>query len=156
MKKKQLAWLLIFAITFTSMDTTVMFGEAENDTYEDIIVEDFLEEDYEDTSLNATALYDLSDVDVDTVDDEWSQATDDFIVDDADEDMDIVDEEPSLLLANSERYGDFEYTLSDNEATITSYCGTDAEVVVPNRINGVYPVTSIGGYAFSFASYAKK
>ena len=86
MKKKQLAWLLIFAITFTSMDTTVMFGEAENDTYEDIIVEDFLEEDYEDTSLNATALYDLSDVDVDTVDDEWSQATDDFIVDDADED----------------------------------------------------------------------
>ena len=48
MKKKQLAWLLIFAITFTSMDTTVMFGEAENDTYEDIIVEDFLEEDYED------------------------------------------------------------------------------------------------------------
>ena len=43
--------------------------------------------------------------------------------------------------------GDFEYWVSNGEATVTGYAGDAAEVVVPDTLGG-YPVTSIGGFAF--------
>ncbi|TCZ75730.1 fibronectin type III domain-containing protein, partial [Paenibacillus albiflavus] len=43
--------------------------------------------------------------------------------------------------------GDFEYTTSNSEVTITGYTGMDTEVDIPPVIGG-YPVTSIGDLAF--------
>ena len=43
--------------------------------------------------------------------------------------------------------GDFEYTVSGGQATITGYTGNDAAISIPPVING-YPVVAIGEYAF--------
>ena len=44
--------------------------------------------------------------------------------------------------------GDYRYTVSDGQATITSYTGTEEDVVTPGFLGG-YPVTEIGEKAFS-------
>ena len=41
----------------------------------------------------------------------------------------------------------FEYDLSDSQVTITRYKGTDANVIIPDTIEG-YPVKRIGGSTF--------
>ncbi len=51
--------------------------------------------------------------------------------------------------AFAETSGDFDYEISNGEATITEYIGSDAEVTIPNTLGG-YPVTSIGYEAFSY------
>ena len=43
--------------------------------------------------------------------------------------------------------GDFEYTVSESEVTITSYTGSGGDVVIPGTIEGL-PVTRIGSNAF--------
>lgn len=43
---------------------------------------------------------------------------------------------------------DWEYTLTDEEATITKYTGTDRRPSIPDELDG-YPVTGIGSNAFS-------
>ncbi|MBR3356335.1 MAG: Ig-like domain-containing protein [Solobacterium sp.] len=55
---------------------------------------------------------------------------------------------PVHVHAEEETFGDFRYTVSDGEVTITGYDGQGPEVVVPNEING-QPVTVIGPYAFN-------
>lgn len=50
--------------------------------------------------------------------------------------------------AVSEASGDFEYTVKNNEITITKYSGSEAQVVIPDSIDG-YKVAQIGDYAFS-------
>lgn len=50
--------------------------------------------------------------------------------------------------AVSEASGDFEYTVKNNEITITKYTGSEAQVVIPDSIDG-YKVAQIGDYAFS-------
>ncbi|MGW9124167.1 leucine-rich repeat protein, partial [Paenibacillus chitinolyticus] len=52
----------------------------------------------------------------------------------------------SIQEAKAAVSGDYEYTESNSEVTITGYTGTDTEVDIPATIDG-YPVTSIGGYA---------
>ena len=47
--------------------------------------------------------------------------------------------------------GDYEYTVTDEEATITKYIGEDSDVTVPSMLGG-FPVTAIGDYAFSLNS----
>ncbi len=54
-------------------------------------------------------------------------------------------EEESLMAAVQS--GDFEYTLSNDEATISKYIGTDEDVVIPDEIDG-YTVVAIGRQAF--------
>lgn len=49
--------------------------------------------------------------------------------------------------AMADTEGDFEYSVSDGEATVTGYTGDAAELVVPETLGG-YPVTSIGKHAF--------
>ena len=44
--------------------------------------------------------------------------------------------------------GDWEYSVSNNEATITKYKGTASKVTIPSKL-GVYSVTSIGDDAFN-------
>ena len=44
--------------------------------------------------------------------------------------------------------GDYEYTVSNNEATITKYKGSGGNVIIPSKI-GRYPVKYIGDQAFS-------
>ena len=44
-------------------------------------------------------------------------------------------------------YGNFEYTISNGEVTITLYDNSETEVIIPHEIEG-HPVTSIGEYAF--------
>ncbi len=44
-------------------------------------------------------------------------------------------------------YGDYEYTITNDEVTITRYTGYDTEVVIPATIDG-YPVKKIGRSAF--------
>lgn len=50
--------------------------------------------------------------------------------------------------AVSEASGDFEYTVKNNEITITKYTGSEAQVVISDSIDG-YKVAQIGDYAFS-------
>ncbi len=49
--------------------------------------------------------------------------------------------------ANAQTQGDFSYTVSGGEATITGYSGTAADLVIPSELGG-YPVTEIGDSAF--------
>ncbi|HNX04498.1 MAG TPA: leucine-rich repeat protein, partial [Opitutales bacterium] len=44
-------------------------------------------------------------------------------------------------------YGDFTYTVSGTDVTITGYTGSDASVTIPATIDG-NPVTAIGASAF--------
>lgn len=46
------------------------------------------------------------------------------------------------------KYGNFDYTVSDNKVTIKQYRGTDSYVNIPSTING-YPVKYIGSSAAS-------
>ncbi|MFC4302010.1 leucine-rich repeat protein [Cohnella boryungensis] len=54
----------------------------------------------------------------------------------------------SIREAKADAFGDFVYTTSNSEVTITKYNGTDKEVDIPSTING-YPVTSIEELAFT-------
>ncbi|MBQ8526820.1 MAG: leucine-rich repeat domain-containing protein [Clostridia bacterium] len=58
---------------------------------------------------------------------------------------------PETVLA--EAYGDFEYETGDSGITITSYGGSDIEVVVPSQIDGT-DVVAIGDYAFMYSAVA--
>ena len=54
----------------------------------------------------------------------------------------------SITVSAAETYGDFEYTVADdNTVTVTKYTGTNAKVTVPEKINSK-TVTAIGSYAF--------
>ena len=54
----------------------------------------------------------------------------------------------SITVSAAETYGDFEYTVSDdNTVTVTKYKGTSAKVNVPEKINS-RTVTAVGSYAF--------
>ena len=48
--------------------------------------------------------------------------------------------------------GDFVYTLSNNQVTITRYMGTGDAVTIPAYLN-FYPVVSIGQQAFEFSTF---
>ena len=50
----------------------------------------------------------------------------------------------SFSKVNADSYGEYEYTVTNNEATITSYMGWEKDVKVPSEING-YKVTGITG-----------
>ncbi len=55
----------------------------------------------------------------------------------------------SITVSAAETYGDFEYTVSDdNTVTVTKYTGTSAKVTVPEKINSK-TVTAIGDSAFN-------
>lgn len=51
----------------------------------------------------------------------------------------------STVLAQTE--GDFTYSISDSQATITGYTGSAAELILPDTLGG-YPVTAIRYCAF--------
>jgi len=55
-----------------------------------------------------------------------------------------------LLTVSAATYGDYEYTVSDGEVTITEFYSfsSDTTITIPSEING-YPVTTIGDYAFN-------
>ena len=54
----------------------------------------------------------------------------------------------SITVSAAETYGDFEYTVADdNTVTVTKYKGTSAKVTIPEKINS-RTVTAIGGSAF--------
>ncbi|MBQ3155089.1 MAG: leucine-rich repeat domain-containing protein, partial [Clostridia bacterium] len=53
----------------------------------------------------------------------------------------------SFLHTEAESFGDFVYTVSGNQATITGYNGAGGEVVIPEKINENV-VVSIGNSAF--------
>ncbi len=50
--------------------------------------------------------------------------------------------------ASAATEGNFEYTITDNNATITAYTGTDTAVVIPDTLGGA-TVTAIGKEAFA-------
>ena len=55
----------------------------------------------------------------------------------------------SITVSAAETYGNFEYTVSDdNTVTVTKYTGTSAKVTVPEKINSK-TVTAIGDSAFN-------
>ncbi len=54
---------------------------------------------------------------------------------------------PFLLAMDTNRYGEFAYSISNGEATIVKYYGHGEYVVIPKQING-YPVRLIGRRAF--------
>lgn len=50
-------------------------------------------------------------------------------------------------IVSAEQEGDFTYTISGSEATITGYTGSGGDVAIPDKL-GEYTVTSIGNNAF--------
>ena len=48
--------------------------------------------------------------------------------------------------------GDYTYTVTDGEASITGYNGTGGDVTIPSTLDG-YPVVSIERSAFASAFY---
>ncbi|MDQ0288418.1 SUMF1/EgtB/PvdO family nonheme iron enzyme [Oligosphaera ethanolica] len=55
----------------------------------------------------------------------------------------------SILRSAVRSDDDYEYTISNNEVTITQYTGAGGDIVIPNTIDGV-PVTGIGEEAFAY------
>ena len=56
--------------------------------------------------------------------------------------------------AEAKKSGDFVYTVTDGKAEITSYLGSESELVIPSDFDGV-PVTSIGWDSFKENNYLK-
>ncbi len=52
------------------------------------------------------------------------------------------------LIANAETYGDYEYSIANNEVVITNYTGTAESVNIPAEIDGL-PVVEIGTFVFA-------
>ena len=48
---------------------------------------------------------------------------------------------------SGETFGDWTYTVTDNQATITAYSGDDTEVVIPAELDGI-AVAKVGDEAF--------
>ena len=59
-----------------------------------------------------------------------------------------------VFTVSAARAGDYTYTVSNGEATITFYRGNNSNVTIPDEIDG-YPVTKIGQAAFSQVSTMK-
>ncbi len=57
----------------------------------------------------------------------------------------------SAAPARADDDGDWEYEITDGEATVTKYTGSGVNVVIPESLGGC-PVTSIGEWAFSYCS----
>lgn len=57
----------------------------------------------------------------------------------------------SLFLALETKAQEFTYTVTEGEATITSYFGTAAAVTIPTTI-GTFPVRALGDFAFQYNS----
>ena len=57
-------------------------------------------------------------------------------------------------VVSAQRYGDYEYTVTDGKATITKYHGSDVDVVIPASLDGV-PVTNIDLESFKDQSRIK-
>lgn len=64
-----------------------------------------------------------------------------------DEDGNLYSEMPTVPTRDIQETADFEYTIEDGRALITKYTGNDADVVIPDTVDGV-PVTEISYYAF--------
>ncbi|MBQ4569142.1 MAG: leucine-rich repeat protein [Ruminococcus sp.] len=69
-------------------------------------------------------------------------------------DTDFSDVQSDLVVTATYNYltlisGDFEYTVSNGEVTITDYTGSATNLVVPEYIDG-YPVAKLGKDAFSY------
>lgn len=58
------------------------------------------------------------------------------------------------IATEAKKSGDFVYTVTDGEAEITTYTGTESELAIPSEFDGV-PVKSIGGQAFDENSSLK-
>ena len=46
---------------------------------------------------------------------------------------------------------DYKYTVTNGEATITSYLGDGGDIIIPNKLGG-YPVVAIGAQSFTFTN----
>ena len=58
------------------------------------------------------------------------------------------------ITVSAETSGDFKYSITDNNATITGYYGSATELIIPSQLDG-YTVTSIGNSAFSYKTKLK-
>lgn len=77
----------------------------------------------------------------------YGAETDKESVQEVDRDGSLETEEPQdIEVYNSDNeelvYGDYEYSIVDNNAVIDKYTGSDSTVIVPNNIDG-YDVTEI-------------
>lgn len=57
----------------------------------------------------------------------------------------------AALPACAETEGDYTYTVTNGESSITGYTGTETALIIPDTLGG-YPVTSIGRNAFKYGS----
>ena len=90
----------------------------------------------------------------------YGAETDKESVQEVDRDGSLETEEPQdIEVYNSDNeelvYGDYEYSIVDNNAVIDKYTGSDSTVIVPNNIDG-YDVTEIGDSAFSGCTNVKE
>ncbi len=123
MLKRFLSFLLITAITIAAVSTGVL---AESEVT--IETADFMKQE--------TMLEDILPKDYTPIGDER-----------------ITEAEQQEYIETMAIFGDWEYTINDDNATvtITKYKGTSSEVVIPSGINE-FPVVGIGNLAFAYRS----
>ena len=90
----------------------------------------------------------------------YGAETDKESVQEVDKDTSLEIEEPQdIEVYNSDGeelvYGDYEYSIVDNNAVIDKYTGSDSTVIVPDNIDG-YDVTEIGDSAFAGCTNVKE
>ena len=125
--------------------TEIEYEQNEETNMEDDIVQDNTEnDDFTDGQPNAEQESDVAifeDAEADDVNSE-------ILIDDNDEDA-------YSATADELTSGDYKYVVSENEATITRYTGTESYVRIPEKIDG-YTVRMVGKYAFGSCARLEK
>ena len=146
MKKKVLSIILAgfmicqsitaYGAEFTD-STEIEYEQNEETNMEDDIVQDYEEsDDFTDGQPNAEQESDVAIFE----DTETDDVNSEILIDDNDEDA-------YNATADELTSGNYKYVVSENEASITRYTGTESYVKIPEKING-YIVKTIGRNAF--------
>ncbi len=168
MKRRLLSAFLVFLMLLTMLpaSTIEVFAEgmasvkseAEEGENRELPVEDDTEEISEETPTEIEDETEEESVEESTEEDSSvSEETTEVLPEDGEnsgeeeDTQEVSSEEESETTGDgelAETYGDFTYSVSENEVCITGYNGTEAVLKIPAEING-YKVTSIGEDAFN-------
>ena len=138
MLKKSLSILLAWIICFGAVVATPFTALSENAS--EIVEETFADDGAESVIANNTSIPESEHQESD------NNKSEDSVVTLANEEF--INEKTDLASTGAEQtYGDFKYTVSGSNATITGYTGSGGAITIPAKTNG-YTVSGIGTGAF--------
>ena len=138
MLKKSLSILLALIICFGAVMVTPFTALSENAS--EIVEETFADDGAESVIANNTSIPESE------LQESDNNKSEDSVVTLANEEF--INEKADLASTGAEQtYGDFKYTVSGSNATLTGYIGSGGAITIPAKING-YTVSGIGTGAF--------